>query len=305
MAINRWGLIPDVRSERDYDIRDHVQLGQAVASSGGRRLWYKKYQRQHGACTGFGTERTIRIALAAAGLPDVDLSPLFAYYNNRIESGLSPTIDSGATIRGSMDAARKYGLCREELWTYANADGYLNVKPEPYAYADALEHQVLEAFTVPNNIDMIRQAIAQGFGVTYGTTVHRVAFEQAVRGTVQMPQNGDVIDGAHNIVLDTWDDSTARFGFPNYWERWGDDGNGGDGFGTVPYEHVSRFGFDLWAVRVVESPDPKPRPKRVQYIGASINGRDELLRELGPDERLDGIGIRFDDQTPMEVYRRG
>jgi hypothetical protein len=252
-----WGLIRDIDNGKDWDIRDHVQLVSAPAS-GSCRINYMKDQRQHGACTGFGIERVVRMALKTAGLPDIDLSPLFAYYNNRIESGLSPTLDTGATIRGSIDAARKFGLCQEAYWTYKHADGYLHVKPEGYAYEDALQHQVLEAYAVPNSPDMIRAALASGFGVTYGTTVHYNAYQNAPNGDVQMPQANDWVPGAHNTVIDSWDDARARYGFGNSWGMWG-----AQGFGTVPYEHVSRYGFDLWAVRVVESPNPKPAP--VQY----------------------------------------
>jgi C1A family cysteine protease len=253
MAANRWGLIPDIPNGKDWDIRDHVHLAAAPAAAGTNRINYMKDQRQWGSCTGFGIERALRMALQHSGLPDIDLSPLFAYYNNRLKSGLPPTQDTGASIRASVDAAREFGLCRESWWTYKNADGYLFVKPEPYAYEDALAHQVLEAYAIPNTTDTIRQALAAGFGVTYGTTVHYQSFEYAPNGDVQMPQANDSVAGAHNIVLDGWDDATARYGFGNSWGMWGR-----QGFGTVPYDHVAKFGFDLWAVKVVESPGPVP-----------------------------------------------
>ncbi len=80
-----------------------------------------------------------------------------------------------------------------------------------------------------------------------------------------MPQQGDAVAGAHNIVLDSWNDDTARFGFGNSWsERWG-----AGGFGSVPYEHVARFGFDLWAVRVVESPGPAPIKHNALFVNTA------------------------------------
>jgi len=212
-----------------------------------------KDQRNHGACTGFGTERVVRMALKQNGKPDIDLSPLFAYFNNRMESGLPTTQDTGATIAGSIAAAKKYGLCREPYWTYTNADGYLFVKPEWYAYEDGLLHQVLDSYPVPNNPDAIRQALASGYGVTLGSTVFYQAFEYAPNGDVTMPQSNDSVAGAHNYVLDGWDDDAASgmYDFGNSWgPRWG---NGG--FGRVPYDYISRFAFDLHAVKLVESPE--------------------------------------------------
>lgn len=254
MAANRWGLIPDVPNGKDWDIRDHVQMAVGIPAIGTNRINYMKDQRQHGACTGFAIERIVRMALQHSQFPDVDLSPLFAYYNNRLKSGLPVTQDTGATIRASIDAARDFGICRESWWTYANADGYLFVKPENYAYSDALDHQVLEAYSVPNNLDLIRQALASGFGVTYGTTVHYNSFEYAANGDVTMPQINDSVAGAHNIVLDGWDDTKSRFSFGNSWsDKWGN-----KGFGTIPYDHVVKFGFDFWVVKMVESPSPQP-----------------------------------------------
>lgn len=274
-AAGPWGLLRDIPNGKDFDIRDHVQLAAAVPQQGSNRIAYMKDQRQHGSCTGHAIERVVRMALQHAGLPDIDLSPLFAYYQNRIESGLPPTQDSGASIRASVDAARKYGICRESYWTYKNADGYLFVKPEPYAYTDALDHQVIEAYAVPNNIDMIKHALASGFGVTYGTTVHYNAFMNANRGNVQMPQQSDPIPGAHNIVLDGWDDLPGRFGFGNSWGSfWGE-----SGFGTIPYEHVLKYGFDLWAVRVVESPGP-PAPVKHDAVVTNASGTPTTVYDV-------------------------
>ncbi len=305
MAANRWGVIPDVKNGKDWDIRDHVSLSPlaSLARAGiPNRVRYMKNQRQHGACTGFARIRVQRMALQHAGLPDVDLSELHAYWHNRVFSGLSPTSDTGASIRGSIDAGRKVGACQEALWDYANADGYLNIKPESYADADAADHQIVDAFTIPNNIDMICQALSDGFGVMLGASVFYNAFEMAFvnTGRVVMPQYNDQLVGAHAFCLDGWDFdySSGEFDWANSWGELGPFA----GFGKIPFDYILKYAFDIWAVRVVESPDPKPTPRRVKWIGASINGKGELLRELSDTERLDGIGIRYDDGTPVPVY---
>ncbi len=291
MAVNRWGYIPDTRTGLDWDIRDHMQLATGRVPRGSNRLRYIKNQGSHGACTGFGVTRAERMALVHAGLPDVDLSELFAYYQNRIESGLSPTVDTGASIRGSMDAARKWGICIESYWNYRYADAYLNVKPEAYAYEEALNHQALETYSVPNNPDSINQALAAGFGISLGVTVWANAFENAPNGDVQMPQANDYVPGAHNIVIDEWDDATARYGFPNSWgESWG-----AQGYGTMPYDYVSRYGADLWVIKLAESPAPPPAPT-THEVTATV-GFD--LRTLFSGENLQNVRV-----DGNEVWRR-
>lgn len=290
-----WGLLRDIPNGKDYDIRDHVSLGAVQAAAQGRpnRVLYMKNQRQHGACTVFMLERLMRMARQKAGLPDMDYSPLYGYYNARIRSGLSPTVDSGASIRGALDAGRLDGLCRESYWTYTNADGYLNVKPEAYAYEDGAQNQILEAFTMPNNIDMIIQALADGFGVGLGGTVFAQAFENSfVRtGDIQMPQNGDPVRGAHAFALDGWNTASARFDTPG---SWGDNVAQG-GFGTIPFDYITQYCFDIWAVRVVENPDPRPTPGPgvVTEIKATIGFQERVLfsGENAQNVRVNGVQV--------------
>lgn len=277
-----WGLIRDIPNGKDWDIREHVELPRlsTLAASGRpNRANYMKNQRQHGACTAFMRNRMFRMALKKAGQPDFDASELYAYYYNRVYSGLSPTVDSGATIRGSIDAGRHKGACRESWWTYTNADGYLHVKPEQYAEEDAQAHQILDAFAIPINTDIIKQTLADGYGVGLGVTVFRNAFELAPQGNVTMPQNSDTVTGAHAIVLDGWND-TLNNGVDDWANSWSEHWGAG-GFGTIPYDYILRFGFDAWAIRAAETPAPDVTGHAVTGM---VNGtRSELWRGRGLD----------------------
>jgi hypothetical protein len=261
MAINRWGLIRDIDNGQDWRAEEHVQftpLSQVAPQGRPNRINYMKNQRQHGACTGFMRTRLQRMALQKAGLVDVDLSELHAYWWNRVYSGLNPNLDTGASIRGSLDAGRAKGACREAWWTYANADGYLNVKPEAYADEDALNYQILESYTLPNNPDAIMQALNDGFGVGLGASVFEEAFEMSFvnTGHIVMPQNTDKVVGAHAFVLDGWDKQVAagEWDMANSWGPLGPM----QGFGRITFDYITKYAFDIWAVRANESPVPTP-----------------------------------------------
>lgn len=259
MPANRWGLIPSPPDPRNYDIRDHVQFTVTAAPKGlPNRINYMKNQVQFGSCTAFMRERLQRMALQHAGLPDIDLSPLHAYWWNRFYSGLPTDQDVGASISGTMKAGREKGICREAYWTYANANGYINVKPEYYADDDALNYQILETYQVPNNPNDIINALANGFGVGLGSAVHYNAYEMNFinSGVIQMPQNNDPIAGYHAYVLDGWD-TTIEAGRFNIAGSWGEV-SPLKGFGTIPFDYITKYGFDIWAVKANESPTPSP-----------------------------------------------
>lgn len=301
MPANNWGLIPDIRDPRDHKLEEVMQLPTARVPRGSNRvLQYIKNQSKWGSCTGFGTTRVIRYAMKKLGFSDVDLSELMAYFNARIAMGTTG-IDSGASIRGSLDAARKYGVCRQDLWDYKNADGYIYVEPNKQAYDNALQYQILEYMAVQNNPDAINAALAAGFAITFGTTVWRNAFENAPLGVIRMPQSNDTISGAHNVVLDEWDDNTGMYGGPNSWGMWG-----AAGYFTMVYDYVTHFGFDLWAVRLVEGDMPPPQPSQrvVDAVGAHL--RSGSVVHLWPtamtNDDVDGLGVHYRSGETQQVY---
>lgn len=206
-----------------------------------------------GSCTGFGTYRVARYAHKLAGFADPDLSPLFQYYNERLDMGTIDS-DSGASIRQAMITAAKYGLCTEDDWRY-NTANWRN-KPSDAAYANALNNQVLEYYSVGNDITSIKQAINNGFAVTIGISVYQ-SFMNALNGDVSLPAiPNDKLVGGHNIVLDSYDDAVGCFGFANSWgTSWGR-----LGFGTISYVYISQLGFDGWVVKRIEGVVPAPGP---------------------------------------------
>lgn len=67
-------------------------------------------QGQTSSCTGHGVTRAIAFARAKQGLPYVDLSRLFPYWNARVAEG-DPGSDEGAAIGDVIAASQKYGDC--------------------------------------------------------------------------------------------------------------------------------------------------------------------------------------------------
>jgi len=95
-----------------------------------RRNWLRpRHQRSMGSCTGFARAACSQIlnyvdTLNRFGTPEIiELSAMFAYLTNQRECGLIGR-DQGATISGALQAAQKWGDCREALFPYPNPVRY-------------------------------------------------------------------------------------------------------------------------------------------------------------------------------------
>lgn len=213
-------------------------------------------QASLGSCTGFASVRAHRMARRKAGQAvDPELSPLFQYFNEREAMGTIGQ-DSGASIRQSIQSLKDKGVCDETLWPYILQNW--QTRPPLVAYADALLDQAIAYYAVGNDITAIKIAIASGYVVTIGISVY-TSFQGGVAtstGDIPEPVPGESLLGGHNIILDTYDDTTGRFGFANSWgTSWGR-----AGFGTISYAYIQRLGFDGWVIQAVEGPAPVPTP---------------------------------------------
>jgi len=293
-----YGLIPDSHDPRDRRLELREDLPTARVPSGTVRLLeFIKNQYQLGSCTAQVTARLIRYALKRLGLSDADVSELMIYFMSRFDMGTTQ-VDSGASIRGSMEAARKYGACLQYLWDYKNWQNYWNVAPNQQALDNALLHQVLEYMAVDNTPDAINAALAAGYAISVGIPVFS-SFENAPNGMVTMPQNNDMIRGYHNICLDKWNDASRNGDYegPNSWGMWGN-----AGYFTMPYDYITRFGTDLKVIKIVEGESPippQPTTRKVVAVGARVSGMNQLL---WAGNGLEGIGVRFDNGESQERW---
>lgn len=267
-------------------------------------------QGQLGSCTGFMKIRLHRMARRIVGGVDPDLSPLFNYYNSRKEMGTIGQ-DSGASIRQAIQTGVKYGDCDELFWPYIVANW--QSAPPQIAFSDALTDQITEYYTCssPNgqaNVDMIKQAIFNNYPVGVGVSVYQ-SFMGNNGGNIPMPASNEQFLGGHAITLDSYDDTTQRFGWINSWGT----GWGNHGRGTIPYQYIASLGFDAWVVRVVEAipappppqppqPNPPPPPPPAPPAPPLTTPRDQLLKATLPSTGWLSVGQN--GQFGVEIKRR-
>ena len=205
-------------------------------------------QGQLGSCTANATSNALRYCLRKEKTTDFQPSRLFIYYYSRL---LENTVnqDSGAVIRDVMKAVQTYGACSEVNWPYNISQ--FTVHPPTSAVRAAQSHVAgFQYLAVNQDLNSIKNALAQGFPVVFGMSVYE-SFESetvAQTGIVPMPNTTTEQNlGGHAQHILGYNDSTQMFTVMNSWNTtWGD-----KGFCYIPYAYLtnSDLASDFWTLR--------------------------------------------------------
>lgn len=196
-------------------------------------------QGQVGSCVGNGVSRVVEFIQPSLGTP----ARLFVYFNARIPEN-DTNQDGGAQIHDGIQGVVTYGVIPETEWPYDPAQ--VTTQPNPQCYIDAKKDVVTSYFSLSGDIE-IKQCLAQGFPVVFGTTVYE-SFESpdvASNGKVSMPADSEQSVGGHCMVLMGYDDNNKWWITDNSWGTgWGDAGSC-----YIPYAYIAQFASDFWTVR--------------------------------------------------------
>ena len=146
-------------------------------------------QGQLGSCTGNALAGAVEFLEKKDGVPFVDVSRLFIYYNERVIEH-SVNSDAGAMIRDGIKTLAKQGACSEKSWPYVISK--FKVKPTPACYKDAAQHQITSYQRI-STLDEMRTCLADGYPFVFGFTVYESFESQQVAktGVVPMPKSGE------------------------------------------------------------------------------------------------------------------
>jgi C1A family cysteine protease len=182
------------------------------------------------------------------GWPEMP-SRLFVYYNTRKLQGTIPE-DSGASIRDTIKAIVKYGVCKASHWPYI-LNRFTN-KPTQHCYNFAKKHTAVVYERVNQNINEIKAVLASKELIGIGFSVYD-GFESqecSRTGVLNMPLSHERLLGGHAVVIVGYDDEAQRVIVRN---SWGDDW-GANGYFTMPYEYLlhSDLASDFWTIKIVK-----------------------------------------------------
>jgi hypothetical protein len=254
-------------------------------------------QGSRGTCVAHATLAVREQLEIAAGAPkNINLSEQFVYWWCKAHDGIPTT--SGTYVAVAMRCLRELGAPLEEMWPYVSEpvgpDEGQGPPPSGCANGDSALRTSRTIELNPSDIAGIKTCLAEGRAVAFSVPVFDSWYYSAASrrwGKITPPLSGEAEDGGHAMTLVGYQDDPAAPGggyflVRNSWQPWAFDGVWQEGYGAIPYAHISRHANAVFSA--------------VRLEGAEIYGRDALAddgrRPLArPGWNSPDIWLRQDD----------
>lgn len=227
------------------DSRDRVYRGpkaEAIQSKVDLRNYGSIIEDQGklGSCTGLASTTAYEIMMRIH-YPEqaVELSDLFVYFNSRLFYP-SVGLDTGAYLRDSLQAIKRFGVCRESLWPY-NISKFAR-QPTADCYADALTRTITEYELLLSDDDIVTILNSKRPVVISMELYPEFDMLTADNDVVPMPKESDKITAYHAMVLVGYDVAKQQYLAQNsYGTDWGN-----KGYCWIPFEYLRKHGLERW-----------------------------------------------------------
>ncbi|HEY4288017.1 MAG TPA: C1 family peptidase [Puia sp.] len=220
-----------------------------------------KNQGERGACVAFALTGINEFFFQRKTGVSVDLSEQYLFFETKqFEGGnacSSLLSDAAGVVAGK-------GQCTEEIWSYNPNLPCIQISGKP-ANADSSALQFKNTYmSIPKSNDLIvqlKKTLVMGQLIAFTLPVYRSWKNDGVASTgrIPMPDNGEVPemqDGAedgHALMIVGYQDDPEEAGgglfiVRNSWGPvWGANSFHGSGYGTIPYEFISRESWEVYA----------------------------------------------------------
>ena len=272
-----YGALPDPPDHRDRKIRySYAQIPTAPTVDLRSYVPQVFHQGRLNSCTANAVVAAFGIDTKKQKLYYFEPSRLFIYYNTReIEETVST--DSGASLRNTVKAFNRCGVCPEKLieacdfgegkpdgsrrylpyWPYDTQK--FNKRPPPECYLEAVRNHICKYERLSQEIDQLRACLKSGSPFVFGFKVFPSFGGTGSFGIMPMPAKGEVFHSLHAVVAVGYDDVRKKIVVLNSWGcHWGQ-----NGYFFMPYEFITNESYcrDFWKIELVcEDPDLAAMP---------------------------------------------
>lgn len=174
---------------------------------------------------------------------------LFLYKKTRDISNLKG--DTGASLRQTMKAMAKYGICREKFWPY-RVSTFENA-PTNIQLADAALHQTLKYYRLDaadktQFLRNIKRCLMNGNAAVIGFSCFDKSLEGADdSGFIKFPEKSDSFAGGHAVLIVGYTKDSLII--KNSWGRWWGD----NGYGYLSNDYIlGGLAQDCWSLTEAE-----------------------------------------------------
>lgn len=194
-------------------------------------------------CVGNSVVGALELLQIRDGMPAIELSRLFVYYNSRLMHGWQDR-DDGTYIRTAMGTLSSLGTCSEKKWPYDTSKVF--IRPTWGSYREGYANKIDKFYRINGTgnqrIDFIKSALRSHHPVVFGMDVNDDFMKIGYSGLVKSPQT-QVFTGGHAMLIVGFDDGQNVFIVRNSWgTTWG-----ARGYCYLRYEDFDKFNAeDVW-----------------------------------------------------------
>ena len=256
-------------------------------------------QGQTNSCVANAIVGALELHQRKCGMPPVDLSRLFLYYNARSLSK-KENDDCGTFIHHGMAAVLAYGVCEERMWPFEKA--MVTTPPTDACFKNAGSYEAVQFARTPRG-EPAMAALAQGLPVAFGIVLPGECYQVAKEtGTVPNPETIQVQSAAsgHAMLIVGYDLDEKVYFVRNSWGP----GWAREGYVNIPFEVMDRHAHpdQFWTIGAIE------QSQGLSMFGPTVKESVEnVISVVQTPEALDKLrmGLRSDLNSRLDNARRG
>ena len=267
-VIYYYGARPDIRDDRDlHRVYQQSQIPTSPAVDLRRYVDHVYDQGSLSSCTAnalcaaYGLDLMKQSMTLSGGYFYFDSSRLFLYYNTRQYEGTTQH-DAGATLRDTIKAMKRQGVCKESDWPYASKE--YRTKPPSRCYEAASGNVLCQYERLRQDINQLRACLNDHCPFVFGFNIYHSFhdYNNQKFGEMSLPtyyEKSREPIGRHAVTAVGYDDNKKCLIILNSWgDGWGD-----KGYFYMPYDFIvdSKMCYDFWKISFAcERGKPVPVP---------------------------------------------